>query len=396
MTILFSELTELYYKSDFNTKSGIASYHIDSEKALFLVKKLTSVENQPLTRIELIQGDVKVGSIIELEIRQPKTSIGWLYDTFDSFLKADFQRTASSDDSLAKPFYIKGMKYSSEDIETPEIIKNYTTVKSLLLRLSEMSVYQDTVNHKLVFVSKKTFELHYNIQRSSIEFKKLLNDLTNQQIITIKQLCNWLSDDKTSKHIDEKKSILAFVLASIQQPDTALNIIDVLKRIQEINQAIRAQYDLYLEDFKYENFVKKLEENSEKFINRVNDSISKVLSQVLALPIAAAIPALLRGNQIQIDNIGQIVIALALIAYATICYFALTVQSEILKNIKNQVEQFEENGKIPSSLKEQWLKDKEQIDSLIKKQGHLYYVMITVVFLVIIYGGAKLCAAIYN
>ena len=163
-----------------------------------------------------------------------------------------------------------------------------------------------------------------------------------------------------------------------------------------MNKSIYSQYDLYLEDFKYEKFVKKLEENSEKFISRINDSMSKVLSQVLALPIAAAIPAILKSNQIEVDNGSQIIIALALIAYATICYFALTVQDEVLSNIKKQVGQFEEDGKIPSSLKEQWIKDKKQINSLIEKQKHLYYVMIAVVFLVIFYGSTKLISAIFS
>ncbi|WP_025652270.1 MULTISPECIES: hypothetical protein [unclassified Psychrobacter] len=396
MTIIFSQLVSLYREAKFDNELVCADYHIQNSSDLDLVCELLADNNFEKTQITHVSGDLSVGNILELQINPPSTKLGWLYQSVEEFVKSDFPKTLSTTSISKNPYYIVKLDYYSKDCEPLDIITNYDTVKRLLQHLASICIYPDVSNKKLVFFSKYTFEVSYDIANRVGEFIQIFTDLNQKTKKVIEDFCDWLDDDQASKHLSEKKAILSYVLANTRENEEELNLIDIVLEIQNIYNATLAQFDLYIEDFRYEKFVKKLEENSEKFINRVNDSISKILSQVLALPIAAAIPALLRSNQIQVDYVGHIIIALALIAYATICYFALTVQSEVLSNIKTQVEQFEDHGKIPSSLKEQWGKDKKQINSLIQKQRHLYYVMMTVVFLVIIYGGSKLFSAIFS
>ena len=396
MTIKFSDLVKFYRKASFDNETGLASYCIKDTSELSFIKKLTNDINFDSTQMSVESGELGVDNTVLLVVGEPDLQLGWLYQTFYEFIKGDFSRALSTNSIAKNPYYIEELDYFSEDEIVPNRIAKYKTIKGLLLQLASMSVYSDTTNKKLIFYSKHTFELSYDISNRINDIVNLVIDMDHSTAKIIDDFCNWLNDDKTSKHNKEKKSILASVLKSNNSSEESLHLLDVIQDIRSLNKSIYSQYDLYLEDFKYEKFVKKLEENSEKFISRINDSMSKVLSQVLALPIAAAIPAILKSNQIEVDNSSQIIIALALIAYATICYFALTVQDEVLSNIKKQVGQFEEDGKIPSSLKEQWIKDKKQINSLIEKQKHLYYVMIAVVFLVIFYGSTKLISAIFS
>lgn len=88
-------------------------------------------------------------------------------------------------------------------------------------------------------------------------------DIEKKKIVTDFQA--WLNDEETSSHIDEKKSILAFVLSDAL-PSNA-NFLDVIQQISHISEAVQAQYALYLENFSYEKILsKKLEENTEKFV----------------------------------------------------------------------------------------------------------------------------------
>ena len=91
-----------------------------------------------------------------------------------------------------------------------------------------------------------------------------------------------------------KKSILAFVLSDSLPSDA--NFLNVIQQISKISEAVQAQYALYLENFSYEKFVKKLEENTEKFVGKINDTISKVLPQFLGLPFLTAVPSVLKSG----------------------------------------------------------------------------------------------------
>ncbi|MGP4846754.1 hypothetical protein ACTXGQ_21765, partial [Marinobacter sp. 1Y8] len=295
MTINFSDLVTLYRKVDLK-ESTQAECCIENDTTLSLIKNLTSDDNSVVTRINILGGKLQVGEIVNLEIRQPELSLGWLYDSIDKFIKGDFVRSLPDNNRSKKPYYIKDIKYYSEDINTPKIIVAYKAVRELLIHLESMSSYLDDSGRKIIFVGKQTFELHYDVSSNLGAFKTILEGLANNsenKLKTIEDFCKWLKVDDVNRHSNEKKSILASVLSDIQTSSQPLEICTVIENTERLYAAAKGQFDNYLEDFKYEKFVQKLEENSEKFISRVNDSISKVLSQILALPIAAAAPVIL-------------------------------------------------------------------------------------------------------
>lgn len=393
MDIKFSDLVKLYRKADFRKESAHASYYIENDEMLNLYQALTSDENTECTRIEYLNGEIAVGQTIEIEILQPHISLGWFYVSVDEFITGDFLRTFSQGNKSKKPYYIKSIDYYSEDATTPDIIAAYISIQELLKRLESMGAYLDSSNRKIIFVGKQTFELYYDISKNLDDFKLLLENCANDldgRVKTINNFCIWLDNDDTSKHIDVKKSILAVLLSDIQIPLQALDIIDVIENVEFLYTSARGQLSIYLEDFKYEKFVQKLEENSEKFISRVNDSISKVLSQILALPIAAAAPVILKGSSFN----SQAIVYIALLVYAIICIFALDTQKAVLDNLSSEVQSFEAQGKLPQSLKNRWVIEKAKIHNLIKKQTHLYWILNTVTYLAIFYSSYNIFEAI--
>lgn len=383
MTINFSDLVTLYREVTFQGSSQ-AEYCIENEAMLSLIETLTSYENSILTHMDVLRGNLRVGETINLEVLQPKTSIGWLYNSVDNFVENDFVRTLSYGENKEKPYYIKDIKYYSEDINTPEIIVAYNAVRDLLIRFENMSSYLDDSSRKIIFVGKQTFELNYDVSNDLVAFKDILTGIANNsenKLQSIKDFCKWLDVDDVNRHSNEKKSILASVLSDIQVGSQPLEMFAVIENIELLYAATKGQFDNYLEDFKYEKFVQKLEENSEKFISRVNDSISKVLSQILALPIAAAAPVILKGT----NSNSQVIIYIALFVYAIICNFALSTQKAVLDNLSSEVKSFESQGKLPQSLKDRWIDEKSKINGLIEKQNHLYLIMVAAVYTVIVY-----------
>ena len=85
---------------------------------------------------------------------------------------------------------------------------------------------------------------------------RLLKILTSASIKLITDFQEWMNDESTSSHIDEKKSILAFVLSDSLSQERPLHLLDVIQNIQHISKSVQAQYASYLENFSYEKFVK--------------------------------------------------------------------------------------------------------------------------------------------
>ncbi|MDG2949323.1 hypothetical protein [Exercitatus varius] len=380
MTITFADLVKIYRQSEFITNSDKALFCSNSAEDYELLTQLASDEHYDETAIEILSGKMEVGEKIELGISQPQFKLGRLFNNFEAFIQGDMGQLHSV--ISQSEYFIKDDKVVSFDAEKPDYYHHYEKVKQFVQQLNLMAAYADNVNKKLVFFSKKTFELSIAINKQVEAFSQCLKALNSEQIQILQGFSEWLNDEETSSHIDEKKSILAFVFAdTLPQGAT---IIDVLQQIKQISEAVQNQYALYLENFSYEKFVKKLTENSEKFVTKVNDTISKMLPQFLGLPFLTAIPTALKSG----DN--WLMYAM-LCLYCAMCYLGLTYQKQVLDNLKDDVEQFEQKGNIPIKLQADWLLDKTKIDNLISKQEKLYCLLLFSVICCFLYGFAKLC-----
>ncbi|WP_427838263.1 hypothetical protein [Actinobacillus pleuropneumoniae] len=379
MTITFSDLVTIYRQSEFMQNSDKALFCPNTEEECALLRELASDKYYEETAIEILSEDVAVGKSILLELNQPKFYLGRLFNSFEEMIKGDIAQLHSPHISQSA-YFVKADKVASIDEDKPDYYLHYETVKQFIQQLCAMAAYTDHMNKKLVFFSKKTFELSLNISRQIDVLSQFLKEVNAEQLQLIQDFSEWLNDEETSSHIDEKKSILAFVFADTLPQ--AANIIDVLQQIKAINKDVKTQYALYLANFSYEKFVKKLTENSEKFIAKVNDTISKILPQFLGLPFLTAIPTALKSA----DNW---LVYFALCMYCTMCYLGLTNQKLVLDNLAEDVKQFEQKGNIPVQLKNDWLKDKGRIDKLLGKQKQLYYLLLLSVIICFLYGLIK-------
>lgn len=378
MSISFKDLVEIYRKSEFLLNSENRVYCLETEEELLLLEKLSSDENYVETGLEVFT-ELKIGENIEVKFGTPRISFGRFYETFEDFVRADMIQRELLKES---PYYIISEDVSSFDEGNIDKLLNYNIVKNLLEQLVIMDSYTDNVNKKLIFFSKKTFELSIDINNFVDDFVKVLFGIDTNTRNFINDFKEWLNDEETSNHIDEKKSILAFVLSDNLKENAT--ILDVVLQIEQISESVQAQYSLYLENFSYKKFVQKLEENTEKFVSKINDTISKILPQFLGLPFLTAIPTALKSG----DNW---LVYLALIIYSIICIYALTYQKLMLDHIDKAIKGYEEKGKIPEKLREQWKEDRIQIEELSKKQKKLYYILLISAILSMLYGIYKIC-----
>ena len=379
-SVSFVDLIQIYRESQIDINLGEGIYLIESSEELQLLQLLSSDEYFENTNFNILDGDLAIGNTVKIQFGTPKPTFGRFYNNIESFIKGDMANINNQSFNHS-PYYIKSEDIASFDENKSQIIVNYLVIKDFLSQLITMDSYTDNTNRKLIFFSKKTFELSFDVSSHITEFISLLSNLHKDSYKLLIDFKEWLDDEETSSHIDEKKSILAFVLSDAL-PQNA-NLLHVIKRIKDINESVQAQYALYLENFSYERFVKKLEENSEKFVVKANDTISKVLPQFLGLPFLTTIPIALKSG----DNW---LVYLALCIYCIICVCALTNQKLVLGYIKEDVDNYEEKGKITEKLKTQWIDDKKRIDSLLNRQKLLYYILLITVSLCLIYGLYKL------
>lgn len=377
MSLVFSDLVLIYRESEPVDGSDKRAFYINTEMKLELLNQLLSDENYADTALESENTPI-LGETVKLTFGTPKPQFGRFFKKLDDLIKFDI--TQLNNTSLSQSsFFITSENIASFDENVP-VLESYQVVMAFLKQLITMDSYTDMVNKKLIFFSKKTFELSVDITPRLSEFSQFIRDLDDEQRELVIDFQEWLNDEETSSHIDEKKSILAFVLSDSLSSEA--NFLDVIQQVSRISEAVQAQYALYLENFSYKQFVKKLEENTEKFVGKINDTINKVLPQFLGLPFLTVIPSALKSE----DNW---LIYLALILYCVICGYALTNQKLILDHIRQDVDRFEDKGKIPEKLKEQWREDKSRIEKLLRKQRHLYRMLFITLVSCFLYGVLK-------
>lgn len=216
-----------------------------------------------------------------------------------------------------------------------------------------------------MFFSKKPSELALKVQDTSL-LTKLIRDLNSAQINAIDKICNWFGLSIEDEHFYSKKNAFSTALTDFlieKEGRIRHDICDLLEDIVNIQEQAIAQHDLYLEDFSYGKFVKKIEENASKFTTRINDTLGKSVTQVLGIPIATAV-----FNLAKIElHWGSVV---SLLVYTLLCALVLFTQQCNLSNIEDEFRVFE--NKLPKQLKnEVWKINRKTINSQLKSQKRL-------------------------
>ena len=375
MTASFRNLVQIYRRTKFEDDNEDGKFLIQYKEDIDLLKELSSEKNFELTGIYVEEQELKIGSIITISIAGLSFKLGRIFSQFKEFVLGDMAQI-SQPNIINSPYYIISEKIASFDDNLPKKLLSYLRIRELIIQLMSVASYTDSVNRKLIFFSKRTFELSNNVEDIIEKVICMLTEMDQNKYLHIGEFIRWLNNKETSEHSNEKKYILAYVLLEIL-PNEA-NIINIVQKIEQINEAVQSQYGLYLENFSYSKFVKKLEENNEKFVTRINETISKILPQLLGLPFLAAIITAFRSE----DNLF---VYTALFIYSLVSILALRYQKTILNDISEEINAYEKNGNIPEELRPKWCECKIKFDKLIKKQKTLYYVLVASAFICLLY-----------
>lgn len=380
----FADLIYIYRKSDRKsewTHSNPAVFCVNTADELRLLIALD--EECEKTGLIIISDNPKVGDTLHLQITSPKPTFGRVYENFNAFVSGDmaqiFDKAIGHSD-----YYIMAENISSTDNPTPSLLADYHAVKTLINHLIEMGSYINKPNKQLIFFSQNIFELSIDMTNKAAEFGDFIRNITPKHQNVIGAFSAWLKQDQdiTKSHHDEKKSILAFVLT--EEFSHQAHLLDVLEKITEVYKSIEAQYALYIANFSYKKFLEKLNETNEKFVARINDTVSKTLPQFLGLPFLTAIPTALKSE----DNW---LVYTALLFYCAMCFLGLSTQKAVLNYIKEDVKNYTD-AELPKELANQWQTHKNRINTLVGKQELLYCVLVIAVALCFFYGLYKLAA----
>ncbi|VEI45169.1 Uncharacterised protein [Actinobacillus equuli] len=93
------------------------------------------------------------------------------------------------------------------------------------------------------------------------DFIQLLRSFSQEQRDAIDELCRWFGNNTESEHFHSKKSAFSTALTAFlidKEGRVQHDICDLLADIVKIKVEAIAQHDLYLTDFSFGKFVKKL------------------------------------------------------------------------------------------------------------------------------------------
>lgn len=224
------------------------------------------------------QGNIdqlQVGNVVELEITDPRISIGIVAANLADLLMAPKAR-------FKEPirYFIIQDKFCKTDQIIPESIQRYRQLLKLIALLKESAAYLDNETGELVFVDNGKFELPVlytadlamNLDRECID--RLLSSFDNDT------------------HKEQKLAILAKSVRSVcgaAKPKERLN--QLLEHLPELIKSFSEGYRLFVADFSYDKVVNQLEVAKLEEIGKIHKTFADVQNQILGIPVATIVVA---------------------------------------------------------------------------------------------------------
>lgn len=187
--------------------------------------------------------------------------------------------------SKANPFYsyfnsssklfIPSVNSSSEFNQSNNQYLYYFRVLNALLN-SNFNDHTNEANKQLVFYSNSNgiLKINYNLE-------PVISNIT-YEYKTLETFENYSSNDLY-------KTFLINSFYSISKnPDNILNIKEIIEQLEILNNTAYRNQELVSKQFDFENFKKKLFKEKEKYFISIRELISKIVAQIIGLPISIA------------------------------------------------------------------------------------------------------------
>lgn len=206
----------------------------------------------------------------------------------------------------------------------------------------------------------------------------------------IEKFTSWLNADINNDDDEVKKSLLvheterntivaSIILDNLVGVDKEDRIFSLLQNLESTYQSVLSKYALYLDDFKFSKFNDKITEHSEKFLEKANDIITNLQTQILAIPVTIALISMAKFSA-KINNlvIGSILVYSVMVLYATL------QQGYNLWHLRCQINGFVADNKIPDALLNKWKSEITPVKiKIITHAGYLLLVFVLIIFVIV-------------
>lgn len=272
----FDQLVTLYRVIDIgdNPRRGVVTV-ADQQQKTQLVQLLAEGDDFGLRIVHGNADELNVGDIVELEIDDPKISIGIVASDIEDLLVAPKARIKE----LSR-YFILDIKFCNSDAVLPEVIVKYRLLLKLIALLKSAAAYLDEENSELVFIDEGKFEVPIIYTSAEI------------QGIDQPALARLLEAFETDIHKEQRLAIIAKSIKSICSPVSPKSrFIFLLTHLPEVLKSFSEGYRLFVADFSYEKVINQLEVAKLEEIGKIHKTFADVQNQILGIPVATVIVA---------------------------------------------------------------------------------------------------------
>lgn len=341
----FDKLIALCRAIDFQNNSRKGRLTIaDDQQCLLLAEMLSSDSDEyGLTIVQGNADSLNVGDIVELDVNDPKISIGIIATDLEDLLIAPKAR-------IREPvrYYVISDKFSKTDTIIPHSIECYRSVINLVELLKQAAAYLDEDAGELIFVHEGKYKL-------PIEY--VASDVLQIDIVSIFRLLESFENDT---HKDQKLAILAKSVQTVcnaAKPKERFSIL--LEHLAELLKSFSEGYRLFVADFSYDKIVNQLEVAKLEEIGKIHKTFTDVQNQILGIPVATIVVAtqMKAANDIGYEFWVNTAVLIGCWVFSVLSIFVLHNQLHTLMAIGSEI----------SRKKQQMIKDYKAVEDLITK-----------------------------
>lgn len=303
---LLTSLDNIIFEGDSNSVSGYITHRTD--KSFDCLQIL--LEN---LGIDTSDNDKKSGKIFV-----PLTGTNIFYD-LNHYLKKDSRRL---DVSPSKSFYIydQSIRYVPHTSSVSVELNNIFIIADLFLNLKIISDLQGNSGNKsfIIFVGKKNLKINSLYDH---------NDLSLDLVLIKMFIRDYIQNDfhKEDRHL----SIINGLHEVYNEGEISLS--DFLKKLKTFHRIVKSNFQLYMDNFSFEDFKNKIEEDRREYTIKINQVFSDIQNQLLTLPIATVLAASqMVGVSSAGDFIKNILIVIGIVIFCVFVLMQISNQNSTL------------------------------------------------------------------
>mgnify|MGYP003583953414 FL=1 len=356
------QLIELYKKAVFEENYSKGQITVDSPALVRNLQLAFDSENSGWSKIGI--DNIVINKTYKFYHRLPRSSdFGHIFNNLDQLCKNSFFKSRNS-----KKYFIIDLKFDSQDISKPQIIKKYETLLRFLRLLEKSAAFMDWSSSRLLFLLPEKMELEVFYNSSHLE---------NLDVENIDKIESYIS---ANIHESQKQAILAKAIVNqCINEEIESSFVKLLEDLQSVFETLDHDYAVFSSDFSYEKLRNEIENSKLEEQVKIHKVITDIQNQILGIPIATVIVATQFKTQKQVD--GNLIyqfclntgIFVGVVIFVCILWFLLINQKESLIGLEKEIVRKDNKFKLDSSIVYEKIKSEgkppfEEIFNRIKTQ----------------------------